>query len=328
MSPSQYITLEEFTSSPPPSTILLPRSHALRLLELCELAEMSPSRNSNANYFIGVDSSNASNSGSGGVVPNPHVLVTQMALLLYLGEYTHARHLWRRHRKLGVSTPRSTSATTSTSPDNVVNNESGSTTVNDDDYAQLESLWEAAKYCYLWSTGGVFSLTSNSNNNSNMQEVENTNDVMQDDVVQNDSGSAATLPFSTLALRALQSCQSKKIEPLSTYSAELIGVLRSRVNKGLHTSFDKLDCNEFRLRMNIEESCGGDGGGDGEEEKVWESFGWKKEEGGYLVSNVDDVVLDDYDDEVDESGEIDMKGKDRIGKLTDIVMFLEGKMNA
>ena len=50
-------------------------------------------------------------------------------------------------------------------------------------------------------------------------------------------------------------------------------------------------------------------------------------DGGYLVSNVD-VVLDDV--MVDEEYNVDgtKEGKDCIGKLTDIVMFLEGKMNA
>lgn len=56
-------------------------------------------------------------------------------------------------------------------------------------------------------------------------------------------------------------------------------------------------------------------------EGVEQEFGWEKE-GEYLVSDVD-VVLDD--EEEDAEG---MKEENRIEKLTDIVMFLEGKVNA
>ena len=326
-SSSQYITLEEFTSSTSPlPTILVPRSHALRLVELCQESEMTPDQN--FMDFIGLNNngdengaadttattaSSATNTTNGRVVSNPHVLVTQMALLLYLGEYTHARHLWRRHRKVGRG-----GAPTA---------ENGS--ASNDDYAQLEMLWNAAKYCYLWSTGGIHSMTSNSDissvpsSNNIMMQVESNGSAEESLGGDTNDDSNATLPFSTLALRALHSCTqtdaSSQMQPLATYATELIGVFSSRVNKGLHESFDKLDCNEFYLRMNItpDDHQGG--------EEVWKSFGWTKDEGGYLVSNVD-VVLDDIGADEETSGVAE--GKDRIGKLTDIVMFLEGKMNA
>lgn len=216
-----------------------------------------------------------------------------MALLLYLGEYTHARHLWRRHRR----------APPSSSENNSDNSNNGN--ANSSDYAQLDLLWNVSKHCYLWSTGGIYSLTSSNgiSASSDGMQVE-TND---ESTTSDDSGN---LPFSTLALRALQSCQSSELEPLSTYSAELLGVFRSRVNRQLHKSFDKLDCHEFCLRMNLESYEG-----------VEQEFGWEKE-GEYLVSDVD-VVLDD--EEEDAEG---MKEENRIEKLTDIVMFLEGKVNA
>ena len=310
MSSSQYITLDEFNSTDNPvPTILVPKSHAQRLVELCELSEQTP--NKSFLDFIGMNDNGSAavddkTNGSGSTAK---VLVTQMALLLYLGEYTNARHLWRRQRKemSGAS----------------------ATTTNDDlDYTQLELLWNAAKYCYLWSTGGIHSLASNSVvSSSAAAAAAESNGMMQVEQSSSDidtSGDDATLPFSTLALRALETCASKKtsagdqmMEPLSTYSKELLGVFRSRVNKGLHESFDKLDQNEFLLRMNLT----------AQDEQTAESFGWKLDDGGYLVSNVD-VVLDDV--MVDEEYNVDAmkEGKDRIGKLTDIVMFLEGKMNA
>ncbi|KAL7532397.1 hypothetical protein ACHAXR_004607 [Thalassiosira sp. AJA248-18] len=328
MTSAQYLTLDEFTSSPSPlPTILVPRSQALRLVELCELAEMT-TPSSNFLDLIGNNgngnASNNNNNNSGGSA-NPHVLVTQMALLLYLGEYTHARHLWRRHRR--TSPPPSPPPETSIAENNNGNAAAASST-DDDDYAQLEQLWNVAKYCYLWSTGGIHSLTSSGSSISvgdalSSASLDNNNGMMQ--VENNDDDDDGDLPFSTQALRALQSCQSSQMEPLSTYSSQLLGVFRSRVNRGLHKSFDKLDCNEFCLRMNLKSD-------------MWNSFGWKKveeKEGGYyLMSNVDDdVVLDHDDGEVEEDDDellmgVERGSSDGIGKLTEIVMFLEGKMNA
>jgi len=312
MSSSQYITLDEFNSTDNPvPTILIPKSHAQRLVELCELSEQTPTKSFldfiGMNYIGSAAATEDKTNGSGGE-STAKVLVTQMALLLYLGEYTNARHLWRRQRK---------------------EMSGASTTTNDDlDYTQLELLWNAAKYCYLWSTGGIHSLASNSvvSSSAAAGASAESNGMMQVEQSSSDidtSGDDATLPFSTLALRALESCASKKaandqlMEPLYTYSKELLGVFRSRVNKGLHESFDKLDQNEFLLRMNLTT----------QDEQSAESFGWKLDDGGYLVSNVD-VVLDDV--MVDEEYNVDRmkEGKDHIGKLTDIVMFLEGKMNA
>jgi len=269
-------------------------------------SSLSSNNNINSNSNNGTNNDNTQNP--------PHILVTQMALLLYLGEYTHARHLWRRHRGGNRSN-------SSSDIDNNNGNESSSS-----DCTQLEQLWNAAKYCYLWSNGGIHSLSStrlsspsssdgssdnNANNNNNNMQVENENII-------DDGGNISNLPFSTLALRAFQSCQSSGMEPLSTYCAELTRVFRSRINRNLHESFDRLDRSEFRLRMNLEHD------GSVEEEPVWNAFGWEKE-GGYLISDADAVTDDEEEDSLLMGAE---KEEDRIGKLTDIVMFLEGKMNA
>lgn len=299
-------------------------------MELCELAEMMPSANvldfgrNQQNDDNGDERSYHNNDGVGSHIP--YVLVTQMALLLYLGEYTHVRHLWRRQRS-----GRSTEGI-----------RSEHNYANSNDYAQLELLWKAAKYCCLWSTGGIYSLTSSSSSdsfidlvsfpsssdNGVMMQVESNNAESAIGSEEEDgegvSSSTPALPFSTIALRALQSCGSQKMEPLSTYSAELLVVFRSRVNRGLHSFFDKLDCSEFCLRMNLESP----GAGEGDRDEVWNAYGWK-EEGGYLVSDVDDVMMDDNvcDGEEQEGGTLGKEGG-RVEKLADIIMFLESKMNA
>jgi hypothetical protein len=248
---------------------------------------------------------------------NPYTLVTQMALLLYLGEYTHAQHLWSRV-KVGRGGP----------------------TVHTNDYVQVEQLWNAAKYMHLWNTGGMhnndneFPSSSSTANTTNASEtgidtmqVEHKDDGEFDlsNAIVRDSSSPTTQPFSTLALRALQSCQSSKLEPLSTYATELTMVFRSRINQRLHKYITKLDTTQFCLRMNYDVIDSGS------------AYGWKKDtEGGYLVSDVDscggmydkyDVIEDDNDTDACGMSKRAV-GIDGIEKLTNIVMFLEEKLNA
>ena len=360
MTSAQYLTLEEFLSSPMAlPTILLPRSHAQRLVHLCELAEMTPPP-SFLKYLFQTEKSDAAaaaatspdadaaNCNDNGHVAaanhnvnhNPYTLVTQMALLLYLGEYTHAQHLWSRVVVVGGGGP---------------------STVHTNDYVQVEQLWNAAKYMQLWNTGGMhinndYLISANPNNNSSCAAA-NTNAsetgiaTMQiehkDDGESNlsnnicDSSSSSyspssttTLPFSTLALRALHSCQTSKLEPLSTYATELTLVFRWRINQRLHKYLTKLDATQFCLRMNYDVIDSGSGE-DGEDD-VWIAYGWKKDtEGGYLVSDVDGCggMYDKYD--VIEEEDTDACGMskravgiDGIEKLTNIVMFLEEKLNA
>eukprot|EP00986_Skeletonema_menzelii_P000172 scaffold48_cov122-Skeletonema_menzelii.AAC.1 len=118
------------------------------------------------------------------------------------GEYIHARHLWRRQRS----------------------NNNSSSCNSDDEYNQLSMFWTAAKYCYLWSTGGVSS---------------SLNSTTDDD--------ESNLPYSTLMLRSLRSNAESSLEPLATYSKELVSIFRSRVNDRLHSSFDDIREDEFML---------------------------------------------------------------------------------
>ncbi|KAL7427810.1 hypothetical protein ACHAXH_000675, partial [Discostella pseudostelligera] len=315
MTSAQYLTLEEFLSSPSSlPTILHPRSHALRLVHLCELAEMTPppiflnflfqptTAASDASATATASSADANNDGDAAAAPgqpsslvsngnyngnyNRHILVTQMALLLYLGEYTHAQHLWSRHASatVGEDVPFSSS-------DNAT---------NDCDYVQLEKLWNAAKYMSLWNTGGMHNnllpsfnqqqsnnfilpaTTKSSDTGIASMQIENKDDELKSLEQQYDDSaigtsnagstpSSTSLPYSTLALRALRSCQTSNMEPLATYATELLGVFRSRINQRLHKYVAKLDLAEFRLRMNYVECNGGTGGsGDGE----WVDDAW------------------------------------------------------
>jgi hypothetical protein len=351
MTSAQYLTLEGFLSSSSPPTILLPRTQALRLVQLCELAEMTPSSRFLDFIIQNNDTDTEPSSSSSAkyyfnVNRNPHTLVTQMALLLYLGEYTHAQHLWSRSRR------------------GAAHEEEGGGGANnsvavdkDDDYAQLEKMWNAAQYICLWNTGGshysqpfnntasssgfIPSSTAESDTGITNMQVENSDDELfsKEQKRDDDDGEAvctsngnsfppSPLPFSTLALRALQSCQTTKMEPLTTYAAQLTGVFRSRVNRRLHKYVEKLNVGEFCLRMNLE-CVSNDVAEVGEDGEVWKAYGWKKGKGGYLVSDDDGLACDDFSVE-EEDNEMSKRGKDDncIENLTNIVMFLEEKLNA
>jgi hypothetical protein len=266
----------------------------------------------NRNDNNAISSTTNINVGTTGLRQNniQYELVTQMALLIYLGEYTHARHLWERN----------------SGRFNANNNGSN------DDYVQLEQLWSAVKYCCLWSTGGVYSLTSSSISSKSSVEA-NNND--KDEGGSTSRTTTTDLPFSTIALRALDVCVSRQMEPLSTYATELIGVFRLRVNRGMHSFFERLDCAEFYLRMNFNDDAHQGATNDrGNDVATWTAYGWKKDEGGYLISSdVDDIMVNDI--AWDMAMELDKGGMtpvrkdevDRISKLTEIVMFLESKMN-
>mmetsp|Transcript_852 Transcript_852/g.1150 ORF Transcript_852/g.1150 Transcript_852/m.1150 type:complete len:285 (+) Transcript_852:57-911(+) len=274
----------QLLSQPPPS-IIVSRSEAFRYVESCELAEMMPSSNSNNNFLNQIlsssssSSNNANNNGGDGQnnnssssSVNKYSSIIQMAFLLYLGEYVHARHLWRRQR----------------------NNNNFSSS---DEYNQLSMFWNAAKYCYLWNTGGVSSSLSSGDDES------------------------SNLPYSTLMLRALQSNAESSLEPLATYSKELVSIFRYRVNNRLHSSFDDIREDELMLRMNLNDDESGT-------EDVLGRYGWKRAaaDSTHLVPNQEWKPPVDIGRGKDGVMSTD---DDRIHQLSEVVMFLEQtKMNA
>ncbi|KAL7460412.1 hypothetical protein ACHAXS_000863 [Conticribra weissflogii] len=295
--------------APYPPSIRVSRSKARRMIDLCEQAEMT------CNFD---DIAGAGGKSSGEEI-SPYITVIEMALLLYLGEYTHARHLWRRCRDF---------ADVSSGADDGGCGEM--------ERAQLELLWIAARYCYLWSSGGLHSLKSGLGGLRRMEGAASNDDGIED----------VHLPFSALALKALHSCQETKMEPLATYSGELIEDFRYKVNNEMHRSFGRIKVEEFRVRLNLE--CTGEA-----DDECFNNYGWlvdasgqgDRRSGVYLVPDPeweqyyqDDGLLDDDDAHLSNeniSNHQDvvphqfMSNDERIRKLTDVVMFMEQpKMNA
>jgi len=315
--------------APYPPSIRVSRSKARRMIALCEQAEMT----CNFDSIVGVvgevadDSARAGGTSTGEEI-SPYITVIEMALLLYLGEYTHARHLWRRCRDAdGVFS-------------GVDDGGHG-----DMERVQVELLWKAARYCYLWSSGGIYSLKSGL---GGISSAVGASSMQMDGAASNGDGIVeVNLPFSALALKALHSCQESKMEPLATYSRELIDDFRHKVNNEMHRSFGRIKVEDFFVRLNLE----GIGGADNEH--YFNIFGWlvdtsghgDRRSGAYLIPDPEweqyyqnDGLLDSDDDHLSNENIFHhqdvvprqfMSNEDRIRKLTDVVMFMEQpKMNA
>jgi len=267
---------------------------------------------------------------------SPYIVVIEMALLIRLGEYIHAHHLWERSRRrdaavapsFGVSAAKQEESNDTTEKGKSEEDRHDTTSIEESVHLQLELLWNAARYCYLWSTGGMYPFndmlpasTLSSSSRANNMQVENTENI-------------SNLPFSTLALQALQSCASSQMQPLTTYAAELIEIFRFRVNERMHHSFSKIKADEYRLRMNQET------------EEILSKYGWVVDCScsEYLVpdSEWEPHFLDCDDDSSilvgsqfvpqfkheDVMAHQLLSNVDRISQLSSAVMFLEQtKMN-
>jgi hypothetical protein len=283
------IDQSQLPTTPYPPSIAISRSQARRLLESCELEEIS------------LPIAPAASDGEEKSKSSAYVLVIEMALLIHLGDYVHAHHLWERSRH-NSSDP---------TPEN------GEKSEDDTAHTQLEMLWNAARYCYLWSTGGLYPLNDMSKAPSNTMQVEDTED-------------KTNLPYSALALQALQSCVSSGMQPASIYAVELVDIFRFKVNEALHRSFAKIKADEFSIRMNGEKDVN--------------KYGWivsseylmpdSEWEPRYQDLDVDDGVVGDsqfvpqwkHDDIMVHQL---LSNGDRIGQLMKTAMFMEqAKMNA
>ena len=143
----------------------------------------------------------------------------------------------------------------------------------------------------------------------------------------NDEEIRSNLPYSTLMLRSLQSNSESSLEPLATYSRELVSIFRYRVNERLRMSFDDIREEEFRLRMNL---SSGAGAGE-EEEDVLGRYGWTR----IAVAAADNSahLVPDREWKLKMQGGDDttmtLSDVDHIRQLSEVVMFLEQtKMNA
>ena len=246
---------------------------------------MPPSGNNDNNNFLNQllssssvanNNNNNNNSSSGGDVKK-YAPIIQMAFLLYLGEYVHARHLWRRFRSISSDS---------------------------NEYNQLSMFWNAAKYCYLWNTGGISS------------SLNSTDD--------DDDDESSSLPYSTLMLRSLQSNVESSLEPLATYSKELVTIFRYRVNDRLRSSFGDIREDEYLLRMNLNSD-------DNADDVLVGMYGWKR-----AAANATHLVPDsEWKSPIMTQGQggggrtVTSNDGDRIHQLSEVVMFLEQtKMNA
>ena len=146
-----------------------------------------------------------------------------------------------------------------------------------------------------------------------------------DDINSNDSN----LPYSTLMLRSLQSNSESSLEPLATYSRELVSIFRYRVNERLRMSFDDIREEEFMLRMNLSSSSAG---GVAEEEDVLGRYGWKRIAAAAADNSAHLVPDRQWKLSAMQGGDdttMTLSDVDRIRQLSEVVMFLEQtKMNA
>jgi hypothetical protein len=158
----------------PPESILI---NTAEIAKACEIAEISciPSSDS-------------------------FILVTQLASLLVLGRYNHARHLWRRYNSEVVTDTEmedSTSASTSTA--------TTTKTGGDLDMHQFQLLWNAAQPLLKSFYGHVSLLESGSD-----------------------------------IFTSLQSCVDANLHPLSMYALELKGVIRDQMAALIETVYDSI----------------------------------------------------------------------------------------
>ena len=137
----------------------------------------------------------------------------------------------------------------------------------------------------------------------------------------------SNVPYSTLMLRSLQSNSESSLEPLATYSRELVSIFRYRVNERLRMSFDDIREEEFMLRMNLSSTGAAE---EEEEEDVLGRYGWKRvvaaaDNSAHLVPDREwKLAMQGGDDTT-----MTLSDVDRIRQLSEVVMFLEQtKMNA
>jgi len=173
-------------------------SNTSEIVSLCEWAELTVT---------------TSNYNEGLVETNPpasqlrFVLVTELAALLHLGSYNHARHLWHRYRP-------TTTTTTTTVVSGVPQEERA---VVDEEMDQFQRLWTAAQPILLAVSG--------------QQECCKGQTLTQNKLVTS---------HETFYRELRVSCIEPQLEPLATFAKELILSERMRMVRLLEETFDSL----------------------------------------------------------------------------------------
>lgn len=141
------------------------------------------------------------------------VLVTELAALLHLNEHTHARHLWHRYC-------------------NNENSSSSTGTNDDDDMIQFQMLWKAVEPLLKASL---------------IAQIPDDGIVpAQSSGEQQGGGGVVPIPSSSLSsghseyYKRLQANIETKLEPLSTFSGELIQSQRIKMVRLLEKTYDAL----------------------------------------------------------------------------------------
>ena len=189
----------------PPDSISI---NTLEIIKACELAEI-----------YGVTSSSSSS----------FILVTQLASFLYLRQYNHARHLWRRYKSECIQY--SSSSTTTT------NNNDHNNTMNDivdvhNDIHQFQRLWNAIEPLLQVYYGHR---TTHDNHHSSKNHHKTLLEQYQRKV--------------QYVYDALQSCVDDNVYPLSMYALELKNRIRDQMAELIENVYDLIQVETCHLLL-------------------------------------------------------------------------------
>ena len=160
----------------PPESIA---TNTAAILKACEMAEISGTTTTSNHSFI---------------------LVTQLASLLFLRQYNHARHLWRRYSPPSPPSSSDTEMQDSTTSTSMVADGTGG-----DDLHQFQLLWNAAQ-----------------------------------PLLKSYYGNVSLLESSTSVYTSLQSCVEANLHPLSVFALELKGQIRNQMVDLIETVYDSI----------------------------------------------------------------------------------------
>lgn len=174
----------------PPKSIL---TNASAIVSACEWAEVSPDCGNNIHS------------------PQPlkFVLVTELAALLHLESYTHARNLWHRHRQN-------------------VNSITNTNDVVDPEMDQFQRLWNAAQPLLLASASS--SSTINTSNNHSQSSPSSSLKIQ----------TSRRQFYDQLRSSCIQTTHTTQQQPLATFANELIQSQRMHMVQLLEHTFDSI----------------------------------------------------------------------------------------
>jgi len=198
----------------PPKSIL---TNATAIVSACEWAEVSPDNENN--------SKNKSH-------PLKFVLVTELAALLHLGSYTHARHLWHRHRQ-NV---------------NLNTNANVARGAVDPEMDQFQRLWKAAQPLLLASAAPSISSSTQTSTSASASKatINDYNNPQTTALNKSTQPQSQSLKLQTSRRQFYAQLRSSCIQtpsqqqPLATFANELIQSQRMHMVRLLEEIFDSI----------------------------------------------------------------------------------------